>query len=160
MRRSRFAGFDYEFDFTKPSDVSKEERMKLYERLYHQGGLQFWLGTYMDILYQEEYNEEAWVIETDRNESRKMLTRRPDDIGINSGVARCFHGSKTRRTKKFWLQRRSRTLSAQNGSASNRTTSNVSIETTWIWSTSEKTTSLSLSKMGCELRTASYTKLM
>jgi hypothetical protein len=55
-----FAGFDYEFDFTKPSDVSKEDRIKLYEKLYHQGGLQFWLGTYMDILYKEEYNEEAY----------------------------------------------------------------------------------------------------
>jgi cation diffusion facilitator CzcD-associated flavoprotein CzcO len=55
-----FAGFDYEFDFTKPEDVSKEDRMKLYEKLYHAGGLQFWLGTYMNILYQEEYNEEAY----------------------------------------------------------------------------------------------------
>lgn len=55
-----FAGFDYEFNFTKPEDVSKEERMKFYEELYNMGGLQLWLGTYMNVLFQEEYNEEVY----------------------------------------------------------------------------------------------------
>ena len=55
-----FAGFDYEFDFTKPDNVSYEDRMRLYEELYHKGGLQFWLGTYMDVLFIEKYNEEAY----------------------------------------------------------------------------------------------------
>ena len=55
-----FAGFDYEFDRTKSEDVPYEERMKLYEKLYHAGGLQFWLGTYMDVLFQPDPNEEAY----------------------------------------------------------------------------------------------------
>lgn len=55
-----FAGFDYEFSFTKPEDVPKEDRFKFYEELYHAGGLQLWLGTYMNVLFQEEYNEEVY----------------------------------------------------------------------------------------------------
>ena len=55
-----FAGFDYEFVKGKPMDVRYEERMKLYEKLYSTGGLHFWLGTYMDVLFEEEPNEEAY----------------------------------------------------------------------------------------------------
>ncbi len=57
---SSFAGFDYQFDFSKPHDVPKEDRFKFYEELYHRGGLQFWLGTYMDVLFDEEINQEAY----------------------------------------------------------------------------------------------------
>lgn len=55
-----FAGFDYEFDFTKPMEVSKEERMAFYDKLYSTGGLHFWLGTYMNVLFEPEANEEAY----------------------------------------------------------------------------------------------------
>ena len=55
-----FAGFDYEFAPGKPTDVSHEERMRLYEKLYNTGGLHFWLGTYQDVLFQPEPNEEAY----------------------------------------------------------------------------------------------------
>ena len=49
-----------QFNFTKPEDVSKEDRLKFYEELYNAGGLQLWLGTYMNVLFQEEYNEEVY----------------------------------------------------------------------------------------------------
>jgi cation diffusion facilitator CzcD-associated flavoprotein CzcO len=55
-----FAGFDYEFAVGHPAEIPYEERMKLYEKLYHTGGLHFWLGTYMDILFQPDPNEEAY----------------------------------------------------------------------------------------------------
>jgi cyclohexanone monooxygenase len=57
-----FAGFDYEFVATQqhPLKIPKEERLQLYEQLYHTGGLHFWLGTYMDVLFNEELNEEAY----------------------------------------------------------------------------------------------------
>lgn len=58
--RKTFAGFDYEFNFTKPMDVSKEERMAFYDALYKTGGLHFWLGTYMNVLFEPEANEEAY----------------------------------------------------------------------------------------------------
>ena len=35
--QTTFAGFDYEFKPGKAADVPKEERMKLYEELYHAG---------------------------------------------------------------------------------------------------------------------------
>ena len=55
-----FAGFDYEFNFDDPMSVPKDERMAFYEKLYNTGGLHFWLGTYKDVLFQEEPNEEAY----------------------------------------------------------------------------------------------------
>ena len=53
-------GFDYEFAKGHPSEIPYEERMNLYSKLYSTGGLHFWLGTYMDILYQPDPNEEAY----------------------------------------------------------------------------------------------------
>ena len=58
--KQTFAGFDYQFDFTKPDEVAEEDRMRAYEALYNKGGLQLWLGTYMDTLYQEKWNEEVY----------------------------------------------------------------------------------------------------
>ncbi|EGP86882.1 uncharacterized protein MYCGRDRAFT_109786 [Zymoseptoria tritici IPO323] len=60
--KETFAGFDYEFIATQqhPLKIPKEERLQLYERLYHTGGLHFWLGTYMEVLFNEELNEEAY----------------------------------------------------------------------------------------------------
>jgi hypothetical protein len=60
--KKTFAGFDYEFIAVQqhPLKIPKEERMQLYEELYHTGGLHFWLGTYMDVLFNEELNEEAY----------------------------------------------------------------------------------------------------
>lgn len=57
-----FAGFDYEFDFTNPMDVSKEDRMAFYDKLLSTGGLHFWLGTYMNVLFEPEANEEAYQV--------------------------------------------------------------------------------------------------
>lgn len=58
--KSSFAGFDYEFNFEKPENVPKEDRMKFYDQLYNAGGLHLWLGSYMDNLFIEEYNEEIY----------------------------------------------------------------------------------------------------
>ena len=55
-----FAGFDYEFEPGHPTEIPYEERMRLYEKLYSTGGLHFWLGTYMDVLFQAGPNEEAY----------------------------------------------------------------------------------------------------
>lgn len=88
--RKTFAGFDYEFDFTNPAEVPKEERFRIYESLYHRGGLQFWLGTYMDILYKEELNEEAYQfwrnkvlprINDKRNQDILAPEKKPDPFG-------------------------------------------------------------------------------
>lgn len=55
-----FAGFDYEFAVDEPSKLTHEQRIELYEKLYSTGGLHFWLGTYKDVLFKHELNEEAY----------------------------------------------------------------------------------------------------
>lgn len=58
--KNTFAGFDYQFDSTPASNFSKEERLASYEKLYQAGGLHLWLGTYLDVLFLDEYNEEVY----------------------------------------------------------------------------------------------------
>ncbi|KAF2482166.1 hypothetical protein BDY17DRAFT_300427 [Neohortaea acidophila] len=85
-----FAGFDYEFDKTKPGDVPREERMRSYEKLYHTGGLHLWLGTYLDCFYDEEYNEELYQfwrsktlprIKDPRNQELLAPAKKPHPFG-------------------------------------------------------------------------------
>ncbi|KAF2100130.1 FAD/NAD(P)-binding domain-containing protein [Rhizodiscina lignyota] len=56
-----FAGFDYEFVSKKAAETTKEERMAMYEKLFHTGGLHFWLGTYKDVLFDQDLNDEAYA---------------------------------------------------------------------------------------------------
>ena len=100
-----FAGFDYEFDFTKPDQVSYEDRMKFYEDIYHRGGLHFWLATYMDVLYKEEYNEEAYQfwrqktlprIKDKRNQEILAPEKKPHPFGtkrisLEYGYFECYN---------------------------------------------------------------------
>lgn len=58
--RSTYAGFLYDFDPRKCFDVSEEERLRLYEELYHKGGVYFWLGTFSDVLKDKAANATAY----------------------------------------------------------------------------------------------------
>lgn len=58
--KKTLAGFDYDFSFTKPMDVPKEERTAFYQELYSTGGLPFWLSTNTNVLFEPEANEEAY----------------------------------------------------------------------------------------------------
>lgn len=55
-----FAGFDYEFDPQKSTSVTPEARVELYKKLLTSGGLHFWLGTYSDVLFDQDANDEAY----------------------------------------------------------------------------------------------------
>ena len=55
-----FAGFDYEFTTDDPASMDRQQRLQLYEKLYETGGLHFWLGTYKDVLFKHDLNEEAY----------------------------------------------------------------------------------------------------
>lgn len=57
---STFAGFDYDFAKGSAFQASPEERKQLYEKLFNSGGLHFWLGTWMDILFDKGLNDEAY----------------------------------------------------------------------------------------------------
>lgn len=55
-----FAGYDYEFDPGSSNKVSLEVRNEFYQKLLQSGGLQFWLGTYSDVLFDQKANDEAY----------------------------------------------------------------------------------------------------
>ena len=59
--KSTFAGFNYQFAEGKSADMPQDEKMKMYEKLFHTGGLHFWLGTFQDVLFDQAANDEAYA---------------------------------------------------------------------------------------------------
>ncbi|OAP57139.1 hypothetical protein AYL99_07876 [Fonsecaea erecta] len=57
-----YAGFDYEFNPESALKVSPEIKAEFYKNLLSSGGLHFWLGTYSDVLFNEEANNEAYEV--------------------------------------------------------------------------------------------------
>jgi cation diffusion facilitator CzcD-associated flavoprotein CzcO len=55
-----FAGFDYEFRKENANTLTPEVRAAFYKTLLESGGLHFWLGTFQDVLFDEEANAEAY----------------------------------------------------------------------------------------------------
>lgn len=55
-----FAGYDYEFNPQFASTVNPAVRDNFYQKLIKAGGLNFWLGTYSDVLFDENANNEAY----------------------------------------------------------------------------------------------------
>ena len=52
------AGFPYDFDRRKAMEVSREERLALYEELWAQPGFKKWLGNFRDIMTDPRANED------------------------------------------------------------------------------------------------------
>ena len=61
LRRTSFAGFDYEFQTTSWYDCTPEERQAMFEKVWEEGAFHPWLGTFREILVDEEANEAAYV---------------------------------------------------------------------------------------------------
>ncbi|ELB93048.1 cyclohexanone monooxygenase [Rhodococcus wratislaviensis IFP 2016] len=55
-RYKAFAGFDFDFIPQNASELSEEERLATYERMWEDGGFHLWLGNFQDILVDEEAN--------------------------------------------------------------------------------------------------------
>lgn len=55
-RYKAFAGFDFDFIPQNAVDLSKEERDAIYESMWQRGGFELWLGTFQDILQDDEAN--------------------------------------------------------------------------------------------------------
>ena len=55
--RDSSAGFEHEFDPRSALEVSEEERLALYEKLWMQPGFTKWLGNFHDIMTNREANE-------------------------------------------------------------------------------------------------------
>lgn len=55
-RLGHFGGLDFDLIPRSALEVSDEERLATYERLWSEGGFRPWLGNYMDTLFVEESN--------------------------------------------------------------------------------------------------------
>jgi cation diffusion facilitator CzcD-associated flavoprotein CzcO len=69
-----FAGFGYDFSTKNTFDDSPEEREAFYDKLFlEEGGFEFWLATYKDMLFDQKANDEAY-----RYWRKRVLARVPD----------------------------------------------------------------------------------
>lgn len=56
-----FAGFTFDFQNKKTFDDTPEEREKFFHwAMVEKGGFRFWLNTYMDMLFDQKANDEAY----------------------------------------------------------------------------------------------------
>lgn len=67
-----FSGFSYDFDFRNWDDISVEEREEKYEQLWQDGGLRFWLGNFMETVFNDEASKAAY--EFWKNKIRECIT--------------------------------------------------------------------------------------
>ena len=59
-RNESFGGFDIDSNFVSALSVSPEERDAVYEDTWQKGGFHFWVGTFFDVLMNEEANLTAY----------------------------------------------------------------------------------------------------
>ena len=69
-RAETFAGFDYDVIPKNALDVSDQERQATYEDLWNRGGFFPWIGTYQDIMSNEEANDTAYAFWHDKVRAR------------------------------------------------------------------------------------------
>ncbi|KAK3171528.1 hypothetical protein OEA41_003612 [Lepraria neglecta] len=55
-RLTTFAGFPFDFIQRETKDDTPEEREKVFEQLWEEGGFKLWLATYKDMLFDKEAN--------------------------------------------------------------------------------------------------------
>jgi cation diffusion facilitator CzcD-associated flavoprotein CzcO len=60
QRMTTFAGFQYDFVQKNTFDDTPEEREAFYEKMYDNGGFEFWLANYKDLLFDKEANRQAY----------------------------------------------------------------------------------------------------
>ena len=59
-RMTTFAGFTYDFSKKNTFEDTPEDREAFFEHLWQNGGFQFWLATYKDMLFDAKANREAY----------------------------------------------------------------------------------------------------
>ncbi|KAI4943946.1 hypothetical protein J4E91_009093 [Alternaria rosae] len=59
-RLTTFAGFQYDYIEKNTFDDSPEEREAFYEKMWENGGFEFWLANYKDLLFDNKANREAY----------------------------------------------------------------------------------------------------
>jgi cation diffusion facilitator CzcD-associated flavoprotein CzcO len=69
-RRTSFGGFDYQFLDKAASEVSDDERQATFERIWEVGGLAPWVGSFNDLLANEQSNRAAYDFWRDKTRAR------------------------------------------------------------------------------------------
>jgi cation diffusion facilitator CzcD-associated flavoprotein CzcO len=69
-RRTTFGGFDYESLEKSGSEVSENERQAAFERVWEIGGLAPWVGSFNDLLANEDTNRAAYNFWRDKTRAR------------------------------------------------------------------------------------------
>jgi cyclohexanone monooxygenase len=69
-RRTTFGGFDYEFLEKSASEVSEDERRATFERVWEIGGFAPWVGSFNDLLANEQSNRAAYDFWRDKTRAR------------------------------------------------------------------------------------------
>lgn len=74
-----FGGIDYQFDPRSALEVSAEEREQLYHQLWAEGGLKFWMGNFVDTMFDARAN--AYAYEFWKRQVRQVITD-PDKVEL------------------------------------------------------------------------------
>jgi cation diffusion facilitator CzcD-associated flavoprotein CzcO len=69
-RRTSFGGFDYGFLDKAASEVSDEERQATFERVWETGGFAPWIGSFNDLLANEQSNRAAYDFWREKTRAR------------------------------------------------------------------------------------------
>jgi cation diffusion facilitator CzcD-associated flavoprotein CzcO len=69
-RRTSFGGFDYQFLDKAASEVSDQERKATFERVWEIGGFAPWVGSFNDLLDNEQSNRAAYDFWRDKTRAR------------------------------------------------------------------------------------------
>ncbi len=69
-RRETFAGFDFDLIMTPGADLSPDERTKVFDDLWNNGGFSFWLGNFHDVFTNKEVNLAAYEYWRDKVRAR------------------------------------------------------------------------------------------
>ena len=73
MRYQSFGGMEFDFLDQATFEVSDEERLATYERLWQEGGLRFWVATYNDLFFDNKASSVAY--EFWRDKTRKRINK-------------------------------------------------------------------------------------
>lgn len=76
--RSTTSGFEYELILERAADKTPEERRRIYEQLWHAGGLRFQLGNFREMFTDQTLNDEIYAFWAEKTRARIHGARERD----------------------------------------------------------------------------------
>ena len=89
--QNTFAGFDYDFGDKNFHDLTPEERQRTMQTLWEDGSLNFWIGGFKEVFFDEAINEEISKF------VRQRIRERIKDPKVADKLVPSDHGFGTRR---------------------------------------------------------------